>query len=217
MSDSDEPVRAEEKTTGRVEAFSDGVFAIAITLLILDLRAPIAPPGTVPGAAQQILLHQLAAMWPNVVAYLMSFAVILVMWVNHHRIFTVVRRTDHAFLFWNGLLLMLVCIVPFPTELLAKYFLTPAAKVAAAVYAGHGLLIAIAFTIVWRYATRSDRLLVPGRKAEVTKLTEQYRFGPLMYLVAFALAFVSAWASIGLCLLFAIFFSLQGFTQRGQG
>jgi uncharacterized membrane protein len=203
-----------EKTTARVEAFSDGVFAIAITLLILDLRAPVLPPGLAPEAEPAELLRHLGAMWPNVVAYLMSFAVILVMWVNHHRIFTIVRQTDHAFLFWNGLLLMLVCIVPFPTELLAKYFLSPSAKVVAAVYSGHGLLIALAFTALWRHATKHEGLLVPGSRAAVARLTRQYRFGPLMYLVTVGLAFVSAWASIGLCLLFAMFFSLQGFAGK---
>jgi len=201
-------------STGRAEAFSDGVFAIAITLLILDLRAPVLPLDTNPDAMHGLLLQRLAAMWPNYVAYLMSFAVILVMWVNHHRIFTLIRKTDQAFLFWNGLLLMLVCIVPFPTELLAKYFLTPAATVVAAVYAGHGFLIALAFTALWRHATRTASLIAPGAQAEVARLSAQYRFGPLMYLVTFGVAFLSAWASIGLCLLFALFFSLQGFTQK---
>jgi uncharacterized membrane protein len=204
----------DEKTTARIEAFSDGVFAIAITLLILDLRAPILGTGTPPEAESAELLRRLGAMWPNVVAYLMSFAVILVMWVNHHRIFTIVRKTDHAFLFWNGLLLMVVSIVPFPTELLAKYFLTPAAKVVAAIYAGHGLLIALAFTALWRHATRHERLIAPGSQAAVARLSSQYRFGPLMYLIAAMLAPFSAWASIGLCLLFAMFFSFQGFAGR---
>jgi uncharacterized membrane protein len=205
---------ADEKTTSRIEAFSDGVFAIAITLLTLDLRAPVLPPDTSGDAMHGLLLQRLAAMWPNYAAYLMSFAVILVMWVNHHRIFALVRKTDQAFLFWNGLLLMLVSVVPFPTELLAKYFLTPAAKVVSAVYAGHGCLIAVAFTTLWRHATRHQSLLASGAQAEVKRLSAQYRFGPLMYLVAFGLAFVSAWASIGMCVLFAVFFSLQGFAGR---
>jgi uncharacterized membrane protein len=203
----------------RLEAFSDGVFAIAITLLILDIRSPILPAPVAPDYPADDMAAwlgaRLGAMWPSYVAYFMSFAVIFVMWVNHHRIFTIVRRTEHAFLFWNGLLLMLVSIVPFPTELLAKYFLTPAAKVAALVYAGHGVSIALAFTGLWRYAVRRPHLLMPGSEKEVAQLSAQYRFGPLMYLVAFGLAFVSAWASIGLCLLFAVFFSFQGFVQKG--
>lgn len=202
--------------TARLEAFSDGVFAIAITLLILDIKVPPLPDWAAPAASSgnHWLLDQLKEEWAAYVAYLMSFAVILVMWVNHHHIFTLVDRVDRPFLFWNGLLLMLVSIVPFPTSLLARYFMTPAAKVAAAVYAGHGLLISLAFQGVWQYAIRGRRLLAPGTEAEVARLSAQYRFGPFMYLVAFALAFVSAGVSTGLCLLFAAFFSVMGFTQK---
>src|SRR5690242_7547497 len=101
-----EPSR--EKETGRVEAFSDGVFAIAITLLILDLHVPL-PPG---GGGPFSLGRSLLALWPAYVAYLMSFAVVFVIWVNHHRILTIVRRVDQPFLFWNGLLLLVVTVVP---------------------------------------------------------------------------------------------------------
>jgi uncharacterized membrane protein len=205
-------VEQDVKETGRIEAFSDGVFAIAITLLILDVKVPVLPPQ----ADNRDLAVRLGGQWPAYVAYLMSFAVILVMWVNHHRIFSLVRRTDQAFLFWNGLLLMLVSIVPFPTSLLANYFLGPAARTAASVYAGHGFIIALSFQGLWRHATGNQRLLAPGTRAEVARLTAQYRFGPLMYLVAFVLSFFSAWTSIGLCLLFAAFFSFQGFTQKDR-
>jgi uncharacterized membrane protein len=206
-----------QRETGRIEAFSDGVFAIAITLLILDIKVPSPEllAATEATHAERWLLDTLGRQWPGYVAYFMSFAVILVMWVNHHRIFALLKKTDHAFLFWNGLLLMLISIVPFPTSLLATYFMTPAAKVGAAVYAGHGFAIALAFQGVWQHAIRNERLLAPGTKAEVARLSAQYRFGPVMYLLAFALAFVSASASVGLCLTLAVFFSLQGLTQKG--
>jgi uncharacterized membrane protein len=141
----------------------------------------------------------------------MSFSVILVMWVNHHRIFTIVRKVDDAFMYWNGLLLFFVTIVPFPTSLLAAYLMEREAKTAAAVYAGTGFMIALAFTGLWRHAIRRKRLLAPGSEAEVAQLSQQYRFGPLAYLLAFALAFVSAWASVGVCLALAVFFATRGF------
>jgi uncharacterized membrane protein len=214
---SDVPETPIQRETGRVEAFSDGVFAIAITLLILDIKVPsrdLLPSGET-SHAERWLLEALGRQWPGYIAYFMSFAVILVMWVNHHRIFTLLKKTDNAFLFWNGLLLMLISIVPFPTSLLATYFLTPAARIGAAVYAAHGFAIALAFQGVWRHAIRNERLFAPGTKAEVARLSARYRFGPLMYLVAFGLAFVSASISVGLCLAFAVFFSLQGFAQKG--
>jgi len=102
------------RETGRVEAFSDGVFAIAVTLLVLDLKVP--KPGDLGGES---LLSALARQWPAFLAYLTSFATILVMWVNHHKMFNHIRRTDDRFLFLNGLLLLFVTFVPFPTALVA--------------------------------------------------------------------------------------------------
>ena len=197
----------DEKSTGRIEAFSDGVFAIAITLLILELKVP---EPEAPGYAG--LLSALGRLWPSYLAFVMSFTVILVMWVNHHRIFSLVRRSDDAFLYWNGLLLLFVTIVPFPTAVLARYLLESEheARIAAAVYSGMGVLSAIAFTALWRHAIRDERLLVPGRREEVRELNDQYRFGPLAYLVAFALSFVSSWASVGVCLALALVFALRG-------
>lgn len=200
----------DEKETGRIEAFSDGVFAIAITLLILELKVPHIEPGE---HMSRELLNSLANLWHSYVAFFLSFVSILVMWVNHHRIFTIVRKTDDAFLYWNGLLLLTVTVVPFPTGLLAEYMNSPAAKTAAGVYAGWALVIALAFTALWRHAICDRRLLIPGyREAEVEALTRQYRYGPVAYIVALALAFVSAWASIGLCLLLVVFFAFRGLT-----
>jgi uncharacterized membrane protein len=194
------------KETGRIEAFSDGVFAIAITLLILELKVP-----PVDQFGEGGLSRALARLWPSYLAFFMSFSVILVMWVNHHRIFTIVRKVDDAFIYWNGLLLFFVTMVPFPTALLAAYLMAAEAKTAAAVYAGIGFLIALAFTGLWRHATRRTRLLTPGSEAEVAQLSQQYRYGPFAYLLAFALAFVSAWASVGVCLTLAVFFAFRGF------
>ncbi len=205
-----------EKETTRVEAFSDGVFAIAITLLILDIRVPRHPE--TPGVPFD-LARGLLALWSPLLAYLMSFAIILVMWVNHHRIFTVVRRIDQAFLFWNGLLLMLVTFVPFPTALLSEYMThggRDELRLAALVYAGHGTLIALAFTKLWRYAIKGGRLLTPGHmEAEVKRMSDQYRYGPLAYLLALLVALVSPWTSIGICMALAAFYSFSGLTGRG--
>jgi uncharacterized membrane protein len=101
----------------------------------------------------------LLALWPHYLAFVTSFAIILDMWVNHHRIFTLVRRSDHVFLYWNGLLLLLITFLPFPTTLLAEYMLHPETRVAGAVFTGSVLAIALMFKGLWRYAAREGRLL----------------------------------------------------------
>ncbi len=205
----------QQKETGRVEAFSDGVFAIAITLLILDLHVPLPPASGGPFN----LAAELGRLWTSLLAYFMSFAIILVMWVNHHRIFALVRRVDQAFLFWNGLLLMFVTFVPFPTSLLAAYMGRSdreSFRTAAIVYSGHGCLIAVAFIGLWRYAIKGGRLLAPGPRVarEVAEMSAQYRWGPLAYLTAFVTAFVSPWTSVCMCLALAVSYAVRGFATR---
>jgi uncharacterized membrane protein len=188
-----------------VEAFSDGVFAIAVTLLVLDLRAPMQGP----------LLEGLAAEWPQFVAYVISFAFILIMWVNHHWMFQHIVRVDTTFMLLNGLLLLGITVVPFPTSLLSQYVLTDDQKVAAAVYSGWFFLIAIFFNLMWRYAAHNGRLLSQhdhdAGLAEV--ITRRYRWGPLTYFLAFALAFVWVPASLALNLGLAIYYVLPRETR----
>ena len=118
---------ADEKETGRIEAFSDGVFAIAVTLLVLEVRVPHLQDGGAGGSLARALLAQ----WPSYVALVTSFLTVLVMWANHHRIFELVRRVNAPFLYANGLLLLVVTVVPFPTAVLAEYFQKPGATTAA--------------------------------------------------------------------------------------
>jgi uncharacterized membrane protein len=194
------------RETGRIEAFSDGVFAIAITLLVLDLKVP--KPAEL-GAAG--LLSALGKQWPAFLAYLTSFATILVMWVNHHKMFNHIHRTDDAFLFLNGFLLLFITFVPFPTSLVADYLQHRESRTAAAVYAGTYEALAIAFNLLWSYASRSGSLLAPQVDlVQVQAIRKQYATGPFLYLVAFALVFVSVPASLVMCLLLAVYWSLTG-------
>lgn len=190
--------------SARVEAFSDGVFAIAITLLILELKVP--HPGGAP------LGSKLVEQWPSYAAYLTSFATIGIMWLNHHRLFQLIRRVDHSLLVLNGLLLLGISVVPFPTALMADYLGTPGETLAALVYSGTYVYIAIAFNWLWRYASspkRSPSLLrVPHDGPEVLAIHEQYRFGPLFYVASFLLAWWNAGAAMALNLAFALFFAL---------
>lgn len=197
----------EAKETARTEAFSDGVFAIAITLLVLDMKVPSARD--LP--ADTRLISVLGRQWPTYLAYVTSFLTILIMWVNHHRLFQHIRRTDQVFLMLNGLLLMGVTIVPFPTGLVAEYLNHREARTAAVVYSGCFVVIALFFNILWRYASHGGRLLGKSFNAHVvSSITRQYRFGPVMYAVAFAAAFISVTASITICLGLACFFAMPG-------
>jgi hypothetical protein len=139
--------------------------------------------------------------------------------VNHHRIFSFIQRTDHPFLYWNGLLLLFVTFLPFPTALLAEYLLHSQGKVAGAVYAGTYVGIAFAFKGMWHHASRDGRLLARNVDCtEIRQITLQYRYGPPLYLVAFALSFVSVGMSVVLCLCLAVFFASKGWpTIRALG
>ena len=193
----------EARDTVRLEAFSDGVFAIAITLLVLELHVPHAP-----GVG---LGRQLARQWPSFAALATSFATIGIMWVNHHRLFSLIRRADHVLLVLNGVLLFGVTFVPYPTAVVAGYLNTPGERAAAAFYSATFVCLAIMFNVLWRYASspaRSPRLLgVEPTHPEVLEVHAQYRFGPVGYVAALALAAVSAPASVGLNLLIALFFA----------
>ena len=190
----------EQKETGRVEAFSDGVFAIAITLLVLDLKVPPQPP----------LLQALLAQWPVYAAYLISFTFILIMWVNHHWMFQHIVRVDSTFMLLNGLLLLGITVVPFPTSIVAQYVLTSEQATAAAIYNAWSIVIGIFFNLLWRYAASNGRLLSKrDHEAGLAQvITDRYRWGLPAYSLAFALAFVWAPASLGLNFLMALFYAL---------
>ncbi len=196
---------ADLKETGRIEAFSDGVFAIAITLLVLDLRLP----GDTTDFSEQALRDALGNLWPTYLAFGISFAFIGIMWINHHRLFTQIARADNSLLIYNLLLLGGVTLVPFPTALVADHLGHPGATVAALIYSGLFVGIAVFFNLLWRHASAGNRLLNRNADPEsVARITRQYMFGPILYLAAFALAFVSVELSLLLSLLLALFFAL---------
>jgi len=209
VNDAAKPDHRGERETGRVEAFSDGVFAIAVTLLVLDLKVP--KPGDLGGAS---LLSALARQWPSFLAYLTSFATILVMWVNHHKMFSHIRRTDDRFLFLNGLLLLFVTFVPFPTALLAAYLGHPGEHTATAAYCGTFVLVSIAFNAFWEVATGRGLLKRGVSEKHVAKIRNAYRFGLAVYVAAALLAFWHPAAGLGLCLSLWIFWIVLDY--RGE-
>ncbi len=194
----------------RIEAFSDGVFAVAITLLILSIQPP-------PQWNKTPLADSLLRLWPDFLAYVVSFLTILVMWMNHHRLFTLTKRSNHWLLLANGLLLMVIVFVPFPTAVLARCWPGPDRQLAALFYSGTFVVLALLFNLVRWCITHNDELIdrkVDGGKIE--GITRQYLVGPFMYLVAFLVAFWSPEGSVAMDMLYAIFFAIPGLSFARQ-
>lgn len=188
--------------TGRVEAFSDGVFAIAITLLILAVGFEQA---IAEGDVKHVLLH----LWPAYIAYAVSFITIGIMWVNHHQVFRHFERVDRPLLLLNIFLLMFVAFTPFPTRVVAEHAHDAADRKAAALLYGTTMtLTAICFFAVWIYGSR--RLLRPDAdRREVSGITRSYLPGTPMYATATLIAFVSPIASLVIFGALAIFYAIS--------
>ena len=192
-------MRAEDRSdTSRLEAFSDGVFAI--TLLVLEIKVP-----DTDGNLGRGLLNA----WPSYAGYAISFLVILVMWMNHHRIFKFIVRTDDWLLAANGLLLLLVSFIPFPTKVLAEHLQGPDARTAAVFYSGTFVVTAIFYNLLWQCIAFKGRLVdMKAHGDRVRAVTIQFALGPVTYLVGFVLAFFNPLASVILNLAIAAFFLL---------
>jgi uncharacterized membrane protein len=188
--------------TGRVEAFSDGVFAIAITLLILAV-------GIEQSLAGGSLRHQLLHLWPAYIAYAVSFLTVGIMWVNHHQVFRHFERVDRPLLLLNIVLLMFISFTPFPTRVVADNAQDPGNRQAAAVLYGLTMTFtAICFFSVWYYGSR--RLLrADTDMREVSGITRSYLPGAPTYALATALAFVSSIASLIMFGAIAIFYAIS--------
>jgi uncharacterized membrane protein len=188
--------------TRRVEAFSDGVFAIAITLLILAV-------GVDQALAKGDLKHQLLHLWPAYIAYAVSFVTIGIMWVNHHTVFRHFARVDRPLLLLNILLLMCISFTPFPTRVVAEHAQSDADRKAAAFLYGTTMtLTAICFFAVWIYGSR--RLLRPDAdRREVSGITRSYLPGTPTYGTATLISLVSAVASLIIYGLLAILYAIS--------
>jgi len=187
----------------RLEAFSDGVFAIAITLLVLEIDVP---------AAGGDLAHEVGQLWPSFAAYVVSFFTIGIIWVNHHTMMGRVERVDRTLLFLNLNLLLWVAFIPWTTAVLAEHLRDGGANehLAAAIYAGTFLVMGCCFFSLW-WHVRAGRLLTealdPGA---VGSLVRRNLVGQTAYLIALGLAFVSAPASLAICGLVALYYVHPG-------
>ncbi|MBV8506654.1 MAG: DUF1211 domain-containing protein [Alphaproteobacteria bacterium] len=182
-----------ERGTERIEAFSDGVFAIAITLLILDIKLP--------HLKNSDLLSSLLQLWPAYFAYVLSFVMIGIYWANHHYIFKLFQKTNHALNLLNLLFLLFIAFLPLPTEVLGEYLLDKANQTTAATVYALGLLLpAASWLLMWLYASRGQRLI--DRRLEagyVRRLTLQYLGSVVLYSGAVIISLIDFRWGLGIC------------------
>jgi uncharacterized membrane protein len=197
-----------EPTTARFEAFSDGVFAIAATLLVLEFT-------TTSGSD---LGRQLLDLWPSYLAYVTSFLTIGIIWINHHHTVSLLSRTDRTMQFLNILLLLTVAFLPFPTKLVAQYLNQPGEKAAALTYSATFVIMAAMHLVWWRYASNNRRLVAEGTPDSALRAVDRsYLPGVPMYGAVFIIAFFSPLTAVLITFAIAAFYLPSGtfFDRRG--
>ena len=186
-----------EPGTSRMETYSDGVFAIAATLLVLEFTV----------TTDQDLGTQLLHLWPSYLAYLTSFITIGIIWMNHHHAVSLMARTDRTFLFINNLLLLTVVFLPFPTKLVAQFLQEDGEKAAALTYAATFVLMSVIYNAWWRYASGGRRLIADGvPDSALRAISRAFDPGVPMYAAVFVLAFFSPLAAVLLTFAIAAFY-----------
>ncbi|MFW0718736.1 TMEM175 family protein [Pedobacter sp. N23S346] len=195
-----------EKETARIEAFSDGVFAIAVTLLVLELHVPEFNAGSNPAALIKALISQ----WPAYIAFIISFFSIFIIWVNHHKVFKQIYKRNTGLMFANGFILFLVSLVSYPSALLARFYLSDAKQFSVTIYTGMFVLVNIAFNLLWQQATKDKGLLRPGISEQAIKqLRNNYLYGFPTYLIAFVSSFFYPDAALLICVLLWIYWAIS--------
>jgi uncharacterized membrane protein len=195
--------------TNRIEAFSDGVFAVAITLLVLNLQVPqLTQHAVVLGE----LSRKLVELWPKLLIYMLSFVIVGIYWVGHHNTFHYIKRSDRALLWINLLLMMCIVFIPFPTALIGQY---PEQQISVVIYAGTLVITGLVLQLLWWYVTSSYRLV--DREIDpqlVQRATRRNVTAPLIYLLAIGISFLSVETSLILFILVPVLYILPGRIDR---
>ena len=195
---------AEVMNKTRVEAFSDGVMAVAITLLVLDIHVP-------PADGTESLARELGRQWPNYAAYVVSFLTIGIIWINHHAMLRRLVGVDHSFLILNVLLLMSIVVLPFTTSLLADYLTAEHGQhLAAVIYGGSFLVMSLLFVLLqWYMLVKRQHLLQEHITLAVRRdILRRNAFGIVPYTLATLGGLLSPYLTLGICALLAVFFAL---------
>jgi uncharacterized membrane protein len=200
----------DDRGTGRIEAFSDGVIAVAITLLILDVHVPNVQTG---------LLQALLIQWPTYLGYVTSFLVIVIFWANHHNMFRYIQHVDYALLVINAFFLMCIAFIPFATAVLTKYITSPTEQHTAAIVYGATLLLnGILFNTIWWYVVWKRRLVRRDLDAQAARrITKGYLFGLPFYALAIVLSLINVVLSLAFYILIDLMYFLpMSFLRSGR-
>lgn len=191
-------------STNRIEAFSDGVFAVAITLLVLNIQ--------VPHVAASDLPAELFKLWPRLLVYAQSFVIVGIYWVAHHNSFHYIQWSDRTLLWLNIFLLLCIVFIPFPTAVLGEY---PGQQISVILYSATLVITGLVLQLLWWYVTSGLRLVDPDIDPRLVKrATRRNLMAPLIYLVAIVVSFLSVWASLAVIAFVPILYIFPGRIDR---
>jgi uncharacterized membrane protein len=199
-------------STNRLEAFSDGVIAVAITLLVLDIRVP-------PLGDAGSLAHKLGHDWTHYAAYGVSFITIGIIWINHHAMISRLRQADHVILILNLVLLLTIAVLPFATALMAAYLSHGSnGRLSAAIYSGAFLVMSVAFATLNRHILLDkSHMIDPPLALDLRRrILRRSVIGLIPYAAATALAAVSAYVPLAICAALAAYYALPIATGGGR-
>ena len=203
----------EERETGRIEAFSDGVFAIAVTLLVLDIKVPDTK------ADQGTLMNELLIQWPEYLSYVTSFLVIGIIWTNHHNTFKYIIRSNNILLLLNIIYLMFIAFIPYPTELLSEYIqFDEDGRTASKIYSGTMAATSIIYGLMWWYASSNYRLIdITITSETIRKINKMNVMGIMLYMAAFFLSFWNAYFSLIIYFILTVLYLFPDWKRKDRG
>ena len=210
-----------ERDTARIEAFSDGIFAVAITLLAIDLGLDVKDlevHHSLETTTANELLQSLLALWPKVFAYFNSFASVLLIWMSHHRIFKLLRTTSNRLILANGLLLLAVASLPFPTKTMGEFLGTDARKTAILFYVAYTVIIALLFLLImWVVTNSKPSLLLPGISSKtIANIRKGLRTGFLLCTIIFIITIFVPLNELGLSFCMWVFWAFSSKDDAAQ-
>ncbi|MFZ1462106.1 MAG: TMEM175 family protein [Ignavibacteria bacterium] len=185
--------------TNRMEAFSDGVFAIVVTLLVLELRVPVLPENF----STQDVLKELLRLFPKFFSFAMSFVIVAIFWVNHHQFFHSLEKTDRAMLWYNNLLLFWLSFVPFPTAFIGEH---PVSMIPVMLYGAVLFFAGVSFNLMLRHAVKAKLFLKSVSDEVLNQSVKRGVIGPVVYFVSIISAFISVYVSLSIFLLVPVIY-----------